>query len=46
MSGNTDCISNDSVKPKPFTDINCPRNNLNPNSPKFLDLNFIHKPTK
>ena len=47
MPDDTDCISNDSVKLKPFTDVNHPRSNLNSSSRKFyvpLDLNCIHKP--
>ena len=43
----TDLISNDSVKPKPFTNVNRPKSNLDPSSPKFYipsDLNLIHKP--
>ena len=44
---NTDLIKNESVKPKPFTNVNRPRSNLNPSSPKFCvpsNMNLIHKP--
>ena len=47
MHDDTDCITNDSVKPKPFTDVSYPRSNLNPDSPKLYvpsDLSLIHKP--
>lgn len=43
----TDRISNDSIKPKPFSNVNRPWSNLNPNSSKYyvpLNLNLIHKP--
>ena len=43
----TDSINNLSVEPKSFTSVNCPRINLNPDSPKLYvpsDLNLIHKP--
>ena len=34
MHDNTDCISNDSVKPKLFSNVN-PRKSNSPSSPKF-----------
>ena len=46
MHDDTDRINIDSVNPKPFTDVNRPRGNLNPNNPKFYfpsDTNLIHK---
>ena len=42
----TALINNGSVKPKPFTDVNRHRCNLNPNSPKFYVRsvpNLIHR---
>ena len=43
----TALINNDSVKPKPFADVNRRRSNLNPSNTKFYvpsDPNLIHNP--
>lgn len=46
MRNDTDSISNDSVKPKPFTYVNHPTSNLNPNRLEFhvsLYPNLMYK---